>query len=445
MKLTKNVIITRKGFQLLPKKLLLKNAQIIDPGQKLNKKGDILLEDNRIVAVGNLESEGFGGEIIDLQGKIISPGWMDMHVHLREPGREDEETIESGTLAAANGGFTSVCCMPNTEPPIDSQEIIQYIKDRSRDSLVNVYPIAAITKRREGKELSEILELIEQGAVAISDDGSPVMSAELMRRALEYARMPGVPVIGHEEDITMTNNGCINEGFVSTCLGLGGIPTVSEDIMVARDIMLAEYTNGIFHVAHISSKNSVELVRQAKQKGIRITAEATPHHFTLTEEAVRGFETNTKMNPPLRTEADRDAVLQGISDGTIDVIATDHAPHSWEEKAAEYIHAPFGIVGLETALGLMISELVEKDIVNLDQLIVKVALNPYKILNLEPPSIQKGRMPNLTIFDPTATWTVNSKKFLSKSHNSPFLGRKLQGKPFMVINNGMFFKSILGE
>ena len=443
MKLTKTVIISRKAYQSVPRRLLLKNARIIDPSRDVDMRGDIVIQDGVITRVGQVNEAAFEGRIIDLTGKVVSPGWMDMHTHLREPGREDEETIESGMLAAANGGFTTVCCMPNTQPPIDTQEIIQYIKDRSRNALVDVHPIAAITKGREGKELTEILELVEQGAVAISDDGSPVMSAEMMRRALEYSRMVDVPVIGHEEDITMTEGGDINEGYTSTCLGLGGIPTVAEDIMVARDIMLAEYTGARFHVAHLSSGKSVELVRQAKAKGIRVTAEATPHHFSLTEEAVRTFDTNTKMNPPLRTEADRRALLEGLKDGTIEVIATDHAPHSWEEKEAEYQRAPFGIIGLETALGLSLTHLYHTGVLTLVQIIEKFAVNPYRILNLPIPGIQPDVPANLTVFDPEAEWQVKEERFLSKSSNSPFIGHRLKGKPFLVINNHQLFFSTL--
>ncbi|NOX36919.1 MAG: dihydroorotase [Calditrichaeota bacterium] len=435
--------MSRKAYQAVPEQLLLKNGRIIDPQRQVDEQADILIENGVITRVGIIDDSTFPGQVIDLTGKIVSPGWMDMHTHLREPGREDEETIESGMLAAANGGFTSVCCMPNTQPPIDTQEIIQYIKDRSRNALVNVHPIAAITKGREGKELSEILELVEQGAVAISDDGSPVMSAEIMRRALEYSRMVDIPVIGHEEDITMTEGGDINEGYTSTCLGLGGMPTVAEDIMVARDIMLAEYTGARFHVAHVSSGKSVELIRQAKAKGIKVTAEVTPHHFSLTEEAVRSFDTNTKMNPPLRTEEDRQALLEGLKDGTIDVIATDHAPHSWEEKEAEYKRAPFGIIGLETALGVSLTYLYHTGILSLPQIIEKFAVHPYRILNLPQPAIEQNVPANLTIFDPEAEWVVQEEKFLSKSTNSPFIGHRLKGKPFLVIHNGQLFFSTL--
>lgn len=443
MRLTKNVLIYKKDFQNLPEKILLKNGHLIDPANQLDKKGDILIEDGVITAIDKIEINNFDGEMIDLAGKIVSPGWMDMHVHLREPGREDEETVKSGCLAAANGGFTAVCCMPNTEPPIDSQEIIQYLKDRSNELLVDVHPIAAITKNQKGEELAEMLELVEQGAVAISDDGHPVMSAEIMRRALEYSKMVDIPVIGHEEDKTMTENGHMNEGFVSTRLGLRGMPSVAEEIMIARDIMLAEYTGGRFHVAHISTKGSVELVRKAKAKGIKVTAEATPHHFVLNEKAVIGYDTYAKMNPPLRSEEDRQAVVKGLQDETIDVIATDHAPHSWEEKATEFIQAPFGIIGSETALGLSLTHLLHKDILDMKSLINKFVSHPYRILNLDSPGLKKANMANMTILDPELEWTVDMKNFLSKSTNSPFVGMKLKGRPYAIINNNKIFISIL--
>lgn len=443
MKLTKNVIISRKGYQPLSSPILLKGGFIIDPLLKLNEQKDVVIENGHISQLGLVDSKSFKGEVVDCRKKIISPGWLDMHVHLREPGFEGKETIATGSLAAANGGFTGVCCMPNTHPPVDTQEIIQYIKDRSKGSLVNVYPVAAITKKREGKELAEILELIEQGAVAVSDDGSSVMSAEIMRRALEYSKMVDVPVIGHEEDINMTAGGDMNEGFVSTCQGLNGMPPVAEEIMIARDIMLAEYTGGRFHVAHISTAKSVELVRQAKSKGIKVTCEVTPHHFTLTDEAVRTFDTNTKMNPPLRTESDRLALCEGLKDGTIDAIASDHAPHSFEEKEAEYIYAPFGVIGLETSMGLALTQLYHHKFLTLEQLIYKYAIRPYQILNIACPEIKIGKLANLTIFHPEESWQVNPSKFLSKSSNTPFAKWKLKGKPFAVINNNQIFFSVL--
>lgn len=443
MKLNNKSDTQQRTFEALPEKLLLKGGRLIDRSLDLDETADILIGDGVIESVGKIDTTGFDGEIKDISGMVVSPGWIDMHVHLREPGREDKETIETGSFAAANGGFTAVCCMPNTTPAIDKQEIIQYIKDRARESLVNVHPIAAITKNREGKELSEILHLVQQGAVAISDDGDPVMSAEIMRRALEYSKMVGIPVIGHEEDVTMTVDCHINEGYISTLLGVRGIPSVAEDIMIARDIMLTEYSGGHFHVAHIATAKSVELVREAKKKGISVTAEATPHHFTLTDEAVRTFDTNTKMKPPLRTQEDIDAIIEGLKDGTIDVIATDHAPHSWEEKASEFIFAPFGILGLETAIGLSMKQLVQTTVLGLKELVEKFTVNPYKIIGLDCPVVEKGKSANLTIFDPEADWKYDSANSLSKSSNTPFNGWEFKGKPHMVINNNKSFTSIL--
>ena len=430
-------------YQPLPEKLLLKNAHVVDAALDIDEKQDVLIQNGVIESVGKIPADGFDGIVEDLQGKVLSPGWMDMHVHLREPGREDEETVESGSLAAANGGFTAVCCMPNTTPAIDSQEIIQYIIDRAKGSLVNVHPVAAITKHRDGNELAEILDLVEQGAVAISDDGDPVMSAGIMRRALEYSKMVDIPILGHEEDKTMTEEGHMHEGFWSTRWGIGGIPSIAEDVMIARDIMLAEYTGGRFHVQHIATKGGVDLVRQAKAKGISVTAEACTHHFTLTDEAVKNYDTNAKMKPPLRGADDVAAILEGLKDGTIDVIATDHAPHSWEEKASEFIYAPFGIVGLETAMGLSITQLLKPGILDLKSIIAKLTVHPYRILRLEVPVIQKGKAANITIFDPAATWKFDIKRSLSKSTNTPFNGWELTGKPHKVIHNGLFFESVL--
>lgn len=430
-------------YQPLPEKLLLKNAHVVDAALDIDEKQDVLIQNGVIESVGKIPTDGFDGIVEDLQGKVLSPGWMDMHVHLREPGREDEETVESGSLAAANGGFTAVCCMPNTTPAIDSQEIIQYIIDRAKGSLVNVHPVAAITKHRDGNELAEILDLVEQGAVAISDDGDPVMSAGIMRRALEYSKMVDIPILGHEEDKTMTEEGHMHEGFWSTRWGIGGIPSIAEDVMIARDIMLAEYTGGRFHVQHIATKGGVDLVRQAKAKGISVTAEACTHHFTLTDEAVKNYDTNAKMKPPLRGADDVAAILEGLKDGTIDVIATDHAPHSWEEKASEFIYAPFGIVGLETAMGLSITQLLKPGILNLKSMIAKLTVHPYRILRLEVPVIQKGKAANITIFDPAAIWKFDVKRSLSKSTNTPFNGWELTGKPHKVIHNGLFFESVL--
>lgn len=423
-------------------KVLLKGGRVIDPELEIDDHLDILIKEGVITKVGkNIQDEK--AKIINLKGKIVAPGFFDMHVHLREPGREDEETIATGCAAAANGGFTGLACMPNTNPPVDSQEIIQYIVDRSRGLLTTVYPIACITKKQEGKELAEILELKEAGAVGISDDGKPVMNAEIMRRALEYAKMVDIPIICHEEDITMTEDSHMNEGYYSTLLGLRGWPSVAESIMVQRDIALAEYTGGRVHIAHISTKKAVEAVREAKKKGLNITAEVTPHHFSLTEEAVTSFDTNTKMNPPLRSEEDRKAIIDALQDGTIDAIATDHAPHSIEEKEMEYIYAPFGIIGLETALGLAYTNLVIPRHISVKKMIELFTVGPRKILQIPYPAVQEGNKAELTIFDPNLEWKVKKENFLSQSQNSPFVDMILTGKPFLTINNNMMLFSQL--
>lgn len=442
MKLIKYTNETRQYYETLPSRLILKGGKVIDPKNGINDVMDIFIENNIIEKIGkNVTAEG--AVVLDVAGKVVAPGFFDMHVHLREPGREDEETIATGTAAAANGGFTGVASMPNTNPPVDSQEIIKYIIDRARIGVTSVYPIACITKKREGKELAEILELVEAGAVGISDDGNPVMSAEIMRRALEYSRMCQIPVICHEEDLTMTEDSNMNEGYYSTLLGLRGWPSVAESIMVLRDIALARYTGGHVHIAHISTKESVEAVRKAKAEGVRITAEVTPHHFSLTDQAVISFDTNTKMNPPLRSEEDRQALIEGLKDGTIDAIATDHAPHSIEEKAMEYIYAPFGIIGLETAIGLTITNLVKPGHISLEKMVELLAVNPRKILNLEYPDIVEGKKAELTIFNPVEEWEVKVENFLSQSINTPFNGMRLTGKPFLTINNGLMVKSVL--
>jgi dihydroorotase len=383
-------------------KILLKNARIIDPIKAVDTVADILIVDGIIEKIAPKIQSDKSIQEIELDGKIVAPGFIDMHVHLREPGFEHKETIETGLAAAASGGFTAVCCMPNTNPPIDDASVVKFIKDQSkkiRGGLVDVYPVAAATKGREGKELSPMMELAEAGAVAFSDDGSPIENAELMRRAMEYADMFGKIIIQHPEDRSLTKGGIINEGFVSTSLGLPPIPGIAEEIMIQRDIRMAEFLKTRYHAAHISTAGSVEIVRNAKQKNLPITCEVTPHHFTLTDEAVRLFDTNTKMNPPLRTREDVEAIKEGLRDGTIDVIATDHAPHSFDEKEVEFLAAPFGIVGLETAIGLSITQLVVLKFISISQLIEKMSVNPRKILNLPVIKIEEGEKANLTIID----------------------------------------------
>lgn len=423
-------------------KLLLKNASVINPAQNLNEKEfDILIEDGIIKHTGkNLQLNSDEGRTIDLTGKIIAPGFIDIHVHLREPGREDEETVETGCNAAANGGFTAVACMPNTEPAIDSAEVVEFIKKQAANHLVDVHPVASASLGRKGEVLSPMAELKDAGAVAFSDDGVAIKSSSLLKRALEYSLMFDLPIIEHCEDESLAG-GAMNESINSTLLGLPAIPNVAEDLIVMRDILLAEYTGGRVHIAHISSANAVNMVREAKKKGIKVTAEVTPHHFTLTDDAVKTYDTNTKMNPPLRTRKDVDAIIEGLKDGTIDCIASDHAPHSIEEKEMEFEYAPNGIIGLETSIGLAFTELLHKKLLSLEDLILKYAINPRKILNLEIPLIQNGSKANLTILDKDVVWTVDKSRFLSKSRNTPFDKRLLTGKAIGVINNRkMFFE-----
>lgn len=423
--------------------LILKNLRLIDPVLSIDASRDILITDGIIEKIGNNLSVPQGVELLDLKGKIAAPGFIDMHVHLREPGFEHKETIETGCASAAAGGFTAVCCMPNTLPAIDDASVVIRIIEQARrvmSGIVDVYPIAAATKGREGKELSPMFELVKAGAVAFTDDGAPIISAEIMRRTLEYASMTGRPVIQHAEDTSMTRGGSMNEGIVSTALGLQAMSPIAEDIIVARDITLAEYVGAHYHVAHLSTSGAVHLVRGAKKRNLSVTCEVTPHHFTLTEEAVRSFDTNTKMNPPLRTMADVEAIKEGLRDGTIDVIATDHAPHSYDEKQVEYPYAPFGIVGLETAIGLCFTELVHKNILTISQLIEKLSVNPRKILRLPAINIKEGEKANLTFLDPDLEWTVNIQSFKSKSKNSPFDRTKLKGRSVGIINNNKILK-----
>lgn len=426
--------------------LLLKNAFIISPAENINQKGDILLSDGLIKKIGDISEKDYEiSQVIDLSDKYIVPGFFDMHVHLREPGREDEETIKSGCEAAAAGGFTGIACMPNTEPAIDSSEIINFIKKEARNCLADVFPIAAATLARKGEYLSPMSELYTSGAIAFSDDGSPVKTASIMKRALEYSAMFNLPIIDHCEEETLAG-GVINEGLNSTMLGLPPIPSAAEDIIVARDILLAEYTGGRLHIAHISTKRSVELVREAKRIGVKVTTEVTPHHFTLTDDAVKTYDTNYKMNPPLRTKEDLDAIIEGLKDGTIDCIASDHAPHSPEEKEMEFEYSPNGIIGLETSIGLVFSELFHKKVLTLEQIIDKCAIKPREILNIKIPSFREQEPANFTILDPSEIWTVDITTFKSKSRNSPFNKKLLNGKALGVVNNRkMLYKGNLTE
>ena len=416
-------------------KIVLKNIDVFHPEENINHKSvSVLLSEGIIVKIGELtEEEIKDSKEFDFSGKILVPGLFDMHVHLREPGREDEETVVSGSNSAAAGGFTGIACMPNTEPCIDSAEIVKFIREQASNHLVDVYPVAAASVGRKGEIISPMAELVEAGAIAFSDDGTVIKTASVLRRAFEYANMYSIPIIEHCEDESLAE-GAMNEGVNSTLLGLPGLPSVAEDIIVSRDILMAEYTGGRIHIAHISTKNSVNLVREAKKRGIKVTAEVTPHHFTLTDDSLKSYDTNFKMNPPLRTQSDVDAILKGLKDGTIDCIASDHAPHSIEEKESEFQYAPNGIVGFETTVGLALSELVNKNKLSFEELIKKLSINPRKILNLPVPKFVAGEIANFTIIDPNLVWTVDISKFKSKSKNSPFHKKLLTGKSVAVIN-----------
>ena len=423
--------------------LLLKNGRLLDPATGRDESLDLFITDGRIDRMGrSLPAQN--AQVVDLTGKVIAPGFLDMHVHLREPGYEHKETIATGCAAAAAGGFTGVSCMPNTNPPLDDESVIRFIQAKARvamNGLVDVHPVAAVTMGRKGEHLAPLAELATAGAVGFSDDGDPVFDAEIMRRALEYSKMFKKPIIQHAQDPSLSKGGVANEGIVATSLGLPVIPRLAEEIMVARDIQLAEYTGGLYHVAHVSTAETVQTVRRAKARGIGVTCEVTPHHFVLTDESLRGYDTNFKMNPPLRTQDDIEAMKSGLRDGTIDVIATDHAPHSFDEKEVEFQAAPFGIIGLETALGLTFTELLGKNVLSLYQIVEKLSTNPRRVLHLPEIRIQEGETANLTIFDPVSEWVVDPGAFRSHSRNSPFGGYRLKGKPFGVLNNGQVYWS----
>jgi len=418
-------------------RLLIKNGRVIDPVQGIDKTEDVLIEDGKILSVSkntNSSSEQKGMEVIDASGKWVIPGLIDMHCHLREPGREDEETIYTGMRAGIKGGYTRLCCMPNTDPVLDNEGLICAVYNESaRLNLAEVYPIGAVTRKQEGKELTDMGLLKEAGVVALSDDGHPVRNSHIMRRALEYARMFDLVVISHCEDKELSGDGVMNEGYTSTRLGLAGISSYSEHIAVYRDISLSRLTNSKLHIAHISTAAGVDLIRQAKKTGVKVTAETCPHYFSLNEEAVSGFDTNTKMNPPLRTAGDVEAIKAGLADGTIDVIATDHAPHTENEKYVEYNYAPFGIIGLETALALGITGLVNEKILTPLQLVEKMSVNPAKILGWKCAGMAAGQRADLAVIDPDKEWEVKGDGFESKSKNSPFIGWKLKGVTEEVI------------
>ena len=417
-------------------KLLIKNGHIVDAKTGLNQISDILISDGVIAQIGE-QLESAGCEIIDAKGMYVLPGLVDAHCHLRDPGLEYKEDIETGTRSAAAGGFTSIACMPNTKPVLDNEAMIKYVINKAKsDGVVNVYPIGTISKGLKGEELSEIGELKFSGAVAISDDGRPVANSSLMKKAMQYASMFDITIISHCEDLDLVDGGLMNEGYQSSVMGLKGNPAPAEEVMIARDLILAEYTQATIHIAHVSTELGVDLIRNAKRRGVKVTAETCPHYFSLTDEACEGFDTNAKVNPPLRTQKDVDAIIEGLKDGTIDIIATDHAPHHIDEKNVEFMQAANGLVGFETALALAITNLVKPGHLTIEDICKKMCLNPAKMLGLSKGSIEVGAAADIVIFDTEEQFTVEVSKFYSKSKNSPFDGFTLYGQPSYTIVGG---------
>ena len=410
-------------------KVLLKGGRVIDPSQQLDRMADLLIDDGLVESIGQPGSAADeNAEVFDATGLIVSPGFIDLHVHLREPGEEYKETIASGAAAAVAGGFTSICAMPNTRPVNDNASVTRFIIDKAREAgLARVYPVGAITRESKGEELAEMAEMKQAGAVAVSDDGRPVMNSQVMRHAMEYARDHGLVVVDHAQDLNLSAGGVMHEGRYSTLLGLKGMSGAAEESHVARDIMLAELTGACVHIAHISTAGSVEMVRRAKQQGLAVTCEVTPHHLALTDAAVVGFDTNTKMSPPLRSAEDRSALFEGVRDGTIDAIATDHAPHHLDEKMLEYDRAPSGVVGLETALGVVLTVLHHSAGVPLSRIVEMLTIGPARAFSLPGGTLAAGSPADITIFDPDREWGVDPRGFKSKSRNTPFGGWKLRG------------------
>ncbi|MGH7298828.1 MAG: dihydroorotase [Candidatus Rokuibacteriota bacterium] len=418
--------------------LLVKNGRVVDPAGGTDVVQDVWVADGRIHKVGKGLKAPAGTEIVDATGKVVCPGFIDIHVHLREPGFEYKETIASGTRAAAAGGFTAVACMANTFPVNDNRAVTDYILARAKvEGVVRVYPIGAVTRNLEGKQLAELAEQAEAGCVAFSDDGKCVMNAELYRRAMEYALPFGTPIISHAEDCHLAHGAPMNEGLVSTELGLSGQPGAAEDVMVARDIILAELTGAHLHIAHISTSGAVRLVREARGRGVRVTAEVTPHHLLLTDEVVRSYDPNCKMAPPLRTKRDTEACLEALVDGTIDCVATDHAPHALSEKEGEFAEAAPGIVGLETAVPLLLDRLVRPGVVDLPTLVMRLSTGPARLLNLPGGSLAPGASADITILDLEQPWTVDPARFRSRARNTPFAGFTGTGAPWMTVVGGV--------
>ncbi len=417
--------------------LLLKGGRVVDPSRDLDEAADVLIQDGRIAAVGPGLGAPDGATVRDVRGAVVAPGLVDVHVHLREPGNEDEETIATGARAAVAGGFTAVCAMPNTDPVTDNQAAVGFIVRQSlRAGFARVYPIGAISVGQRGQQLAEFGEMVAAGAVAVSDDGQPVASSHLMRTALEYARTFDIPVADHCEEPSLSAGGVMHEGLVATKLGLKGIPAAAEEIMVARDILLAELTGGRLHLCHLSTRGSVELMRRAKERGLRVTAEVTPHHLSLTEAACERYDTHAKMNPPLREAADVAALRQALQEGVIDCVASDHAPHAYDEKEAAFDDAPFGIVGLETAFGVAYTELVQGGALTLAQLIFRMSTAPARVFGLPGGTLQPGAPADVVALDVTAGWCVDAARFHSKSRNTPFTGRSLTGRAALTLVAG---------
>jgi len=419
------------------KTLCISGGRVIDPSQGIDQVADLWVHDGCIAGLGpqpNLRAD----RTLDANGLIVCPGLIDMHVHLREPGREEDETIATGTAAALAGGVTSVACMPNTEPAIDTQAAAEFVHlQAQRAHNANVFPVGAITKGREGKELAEIGGLVEGGAVAFTDDGSPVVNSEIMRRAMEYCKMFDKAVLSHSEDLELSKNGVMNEGFESMRLGLRGYPAVAEEVMVYREIALARLTGARVHILHVSSAGSVELVRRGKERGARVTGEACPHHFTLTDECLRTYDSNFKMSPPLRTRFDVEAILDGLRDGTIDVLSTDHAPHAPEKKMRELDQAPNGIIGLETFLPICIKGLIEPSVLTWPKMLEKMTINPARVLGIDRGTLCPGAVADVTVIDPDVEWTIDPKQFRSKSRNCPFAGWKVRGRARATLVGGV--------
>jgi dihydroorotase len=418
-------------------KILLRGGRVVDPSQSLDGTHDLLLGDGQVAGLGTDLGVSDDTRVIDCSGLVVTPGLIDVHVHMREPGEEHKETIATGARAAAAGGFTAVCAMPNTDPPIDEPAVVSFVAAEGlRAGAARVYPVGCISVGRKGERLALIGEMIEAGAVAVTDDGSPVMDSGLMRLALAYTHAFGVPVADHPEDLTLSAKGHMNAGLVSTRLGLPGKPNAAEDIHIVRDLLLAELTGGHIHLQHVSTGFGVDMIRQAKERGVRVTAEASPHHLILTDEAVEGYDTGAKMNPPLRAAVDRDAVRAGLADGSLDTIATDHAPHHYDEKEAAFADAPTGIVGLETALGLVLTHVVGEGVIDLTTMVERMSCHPARAFNLPGGTLAKGAIGDVTVFDPEGVWTVDPARFRSKSRNTPFGGWELKGRTRFTLVGG---------